>query len=53
MEYYDNELCVTYEELTSGDDPVIKYETLRSNITRGNIRTARSGKGEGSCALIV
>ena len=53
MEYYDNELCVTYEELTSGDDPVIKYETLRSNITRGNILTARSGRGEGSCALIV
>ena len=53
MEYYDNELCVTYGELTSGDDPVIKYETLRSNITRGNILTARSGRGEGSCALIV
>ena len=53
MEYYKNELCVTYEELTSGDDPVAKYETLKSNITRGNIRTARSGKGEGSYALIV
>ena len=53
MEYYKNELCVTYEELTSGDDPVAKYETLKSNVTRGNIRTARSGKGEGSYALIV
>ena len=31
MEYYKNELCVTYEELTSGDDPVVKYETLKSN----------------------
>lgn len=53
MEYYKNELCVTYEELTSGDDPVVKYETLKSNIARGNIRAARSGGGEGSYALIV
>lgn len=34
MEYFENELCVTYEELTSGDDPVIKYYTLRKNITK-------------------
>lgn len=34
MEYFNNELCVTYEELTSGDDPVIKFYTLSSNITR-------------------
>jgi hypothetical protein len=53
MEYFKNELCVTYEELTSGDDPVIRYNTLRSNITRGNIRTANRGGGEGSCALII
>lgn len=53
MEHFKNELCVTYEELTSGDDPVIRYNTLRSNITRGNIRTANRGGGEGSCALII
>ena len=53
MEYYDNELCVTYKELTSGSDPVIKYQTLRKNITRGNIRTANRGGGEGSYALII
>lgn len=53
MEYYDNELCVTYEELTSGDDPVIKFYTLNKNITRGNIRTVHRGGGEGSYALIV
>ena len=53
MEYYENELCVTYEELTSGDDPVIRYNTLKSNITRGNIRTAHRGGGEGSYALII
>lgn len=53
MEYFKNELCVTYEELTSGDDPVIKYQTLRKNITRGNIKTANRGGGEGSYALII
>ena len=53
MEYFENELCVTYEELTSGDDPVIKYSTLNSNITRKRIRTAKRGGGEGSCALII
>lgn len=30
MEYYNKILCVTYEELTSGDDPVIKPNTLFS-----------------------
>lgn len=53
MEYYDNELCVTYEELTSGDNPVIKFGTLSRNIARGNISTARRGGGEGSYARVV
>ena len=53
MEYYNKILCVTYEELASGDDPVIKYETLKKNITRGNIRTVNRGGGEGGYALIV
>lgn len=53
MEYYRGNLCVTYEELTSGDSPVISFETLRKNITRKNIVRARQGGGEGHCALIV
>lgn len=53
MKYFKNELCVTYEELTSGDDPVISGATLRQNIKRGNIRRAQRGGGEGSCALIL
>lgn len=53
MEYFDNELCVTYEELTSGDVPVIRGDTLRQNIKRRNIRRAHRGGGEGSYALIV
>ena len=37
MEYYNNILCVTCEELTSGDNPVMKYITLYQNVRRGNI----------------
>lgn len=53
MEYFKNELCVTYEELTSGDDPVIKYNTLRDYIVKKKILTAKRGGGEGSYALII
>ncbi len=53
MEYFKNELCVTYEELTSGDDPIIRGDTLRQNIKRKNIKRAQRGGGEGSCALII
>ena len=53
MEYFENELCVTYEELTSGNDSVISGATLRQNIKRGNIRRAQRGGGEGSYALII
>ena len=47
MEFYNKDLCVTYEELTSGDDPVIKATTLRQNVARGNIENAHRGGGEG------
>lgn len=53
MEYYDNKLCVTYEELTAGTDPVIKFYTLCSNIKRGNIQLACRGGGEGGYALVI
>lgn len=51
MEFYNKDLCVTYEELTSGDDPVIKATTLRQNVARGNIENAHRGGGEGGRAL--
>lgn len=51
MEYYNNILCVTCEELTSGDDPVIKYSTLCQNLSRGNIESVNRGGGEGNVAL--
>ena len=53
MEYYNKTLCVTFDELTSGATPVIKADTLRQNMKRGNIQCARQGKGEGNYALYV
>lgn len=33
MEYYNKILCVTFEELAGGDNPVIKSVTRYINIT--------------------
>jgi len=51
MEYFDNILCATHEELTSGDDPIIRSDTLRQNVHRGNIQSVNRGGGEGNVAL--
>lgn len=53
MEYYKKMLCLTYEELTGGDDPVIRGATLRQNVYRGNIQSAHRGGGEGGYALYI
>lgn len=49
-------MCVTYSELTAqcvDGEPIIKTETLKRNISRGNIDRAHRGGGEGGQALIV
>lgn len=53
MEYYKRMICVSYDDLTSGDEPVINKNTLLSNVQRRNIQCARQGKGEGNYALYV
>lgn len=53
MEFYNKILCVTFEELTGGDKPVIKGDTLIKNVNRGNIQCARQARGEGNYALYV
>lgn len=53
MEYYNKTLCVTFGELTEGSDPVIKANTLKCNVQRGNIACAKRGGGEGGTALYV
>ena len=40
MEYYNNQLCVSYDELSP---KVINSETLRKNVARHNIVCARRG----------
>ena len=53
MEYYNKTLCVTFDELTGGENPIIQPGTLRLNVWRGNIQSARQGKGEGNYVLYV
>ncbi|MCI7614786.1 MAG: kinase [Bacteroidales bacterium] len=53
MEYYKKILCVSYEELTGGDDPVVKQGTFKSLRHRGHVSMALRGGGEGREALIV
>ena len=52
MEYFGNILCLTYGELTSGDDPVMSLQCYRSLQRRGAINVVRSGKGLGNSALV-
>lgn len=53
MEYYEKELCATFDELTGGEDPVINRGTLLKRVTRGSIRCVNRGGGEGNRALYV
>ena len=53
MEYYKKTLCVTYQELTCGDDPVITRGALDKQLQRGTIERSHRGGGEGSRAQII
>ena len=53
MEYFNKILCVTFDELAGGDNPVITGPTLMKNVQRGNIQCARRGGGECTIALYV
>lgn len=48
MEYYNNILCVTYEDLGAIKD----YETIKKTIIRGRCTVVRSGYGRDTYALI-
>lgn len=52
MEYYGNILCLTYSELTSGDEPVMSINCYKSLKRRKGIIVVRDGKGLGNQALI-
>lgn len=53
MEYYKKTLCVSYQELTCGDDPVITRGALDKQLQRGTIERSHRGGGEGSRAQII
>lgn len=52
MQYYEGELVTTYKELTQGEVPLVKEGTLRSWLSRGQVRYARRAIGRGIVALI-
>lgn len=52
MEYYQGRICLSYDDLTGGDDPVVKYNTLQSWLRRKVAIYARRAHGEGVIALI-
>lgn len=52
MEYHDNKLSATFEEITEGDDPIMRLGTLKSKLSRGLVQYARRAKGRGVKALI-
>ncbi|MDD7438604.1 MAG: hypothetical protein PUK66_07230 [Bacteroidales bacterium] len=51
MEYYSGQLCISYEELTGGDHPLVKAGTLKSMQYRHQIKQMRKGYGKGVTAL--
>ena len=53
MEYCNNVICVTREELIKGDEPIIKEGTLNSLYSRDKFQVVHRGGGEGNRALIV
>lgn len=53
MEYYKKILCVSYDELTGGSDPVVKVGTLLSLQYRKKVMAAQRGGGEGKQALYI
>lgn len=53
VEYYNGHLCVNYEELIGGEDPLVKEGTLYSWIGRKKVRQVRKAFGHGVTALIA
>lgn len=52
MEYYEGKLCVSYDDLTAGENPIISYSALKKAISRKRVERAQRGGGEDTCCLI-
>lgn len=51
VEYYNGHLCISYDELIGGEEPLVRKGTLKSWQYRKKIRVVRNAYGEGICAL--
>lgn len=52
MQYYDDKLCVTLEELTGGASPLMSQRTFRRKVRTGQIEVLRAGNGRGNITLV-
>jgi len=52
MEYFNKIACVTVDDLTSGDNPVMTYVNYENIVKRKQVNVIRPGKGLDSYALI-
>ncbi|MDN4754542.1 hypothetical protein QYZ87_08405, partial [Porphyromonadaceae bacterium W3.11] len=52
MEYYQGRICMSFDDLTSGEPPIVNYQTLKSWLRRKNAIYARKAYGEGVTALV-
>ena len=52
MEYFNKIICVTVEDLTSGDKPAMSWSCYKHLVERKQINIVRPGKGLDSYALI-
>ena len=51
MEYFENCLCVSYDDLVSGG--VMSASNYKQLAHRGRLTVVRAGKGKGNCALVA
>ena len=52
MEYYGKILCISYHDLTSGENPVMSVPNYKKLSANGKINVVRQGKGLGNYALV-
>lgn len=52
MEYYGKILCISYQDLTRGPDPVMSVPNYKKLAAEGKINVVRPGKGLGNYALV-
>lgn len=52
MEYYGKILCISFQELTGGENPIMSVSNYKKLAAKGDINVVRQGKGLGNYALV-